>query len=155
MLPAVGRAAPEFTLKSDTGVPVSLSGFRGRTVVLYFYPKAGSIGCTEEACAFRDARADFDSRKIAVVGVSPDSVRKIANFRKKERLNFTLLSDPDATVAKRYGLWVPKVLFGHHYFGVARVTYVLDAEGKVRSIIRDETPATQPDAVFSALGIVR
>lgn len=109
-------------------------------IVLWFFPKAGSTGCTEEACAFKAAMPKLKKAGVTVVGISPDSPRKLANFRKKHRLPYVLLSDGDALVAKELGLWVPKVLFGHHYFGVERVTYVLDANGKVAKEIRGVTP---------------
>lgn len=109
-------------------------------IVLWFFPKAGSTGCTEEACAFKSAMPKLKKAGVTVVGISPDSPRKLANFRKKHRLPYALLSDGDALVAKGLGLWVPKVLFGHHYFGVERVTYILDAKGKVAKEIRGVTP---------------
>lgn len=112
----------------------------GPYIVLWFFPKAGSTGCTEEACAFKSAMPKLKKAVVTVVGISPDSPRKLANFRKKHRLPYALLSDGDALVAKELGLWVPKVLFGHHYFGVERVTYILDAKGRVAKEIRGVTP---------------
>ncbi len=109
-------------------------------VVLWFFPKAGTTGCTEEACAFKAVHPKLKKLGAMVVGVSPDSPRKLANFRKKHRLPYALLSDGDALVAKELGLWVPKVFFGHHYFGVERTTYILDAKGRVAKEISGVTP---------------
>lgn len=127
------------------------SAAAGGHIVLWFFPKAGSTGCTQEACAFKAAMPKLKTAGAMVVGISPDSPRKLANFRKKHRLPYTLLSDGDALVAKELGLWVPKVLFGHRYFGVERVTYILDAKGNVAKEISGVTPKDHAAEVLKFL----
>lgn len=130
-LPTVGRIAPDFTVMTDAGATVSLSDFRGKTVVLYFYPKDNTTGCSQEACEFRDLMPKFKGLKATVLGISPDSAKKHQNFKKKFDLPFTLLVDADAVVAKRYGLWVQKMLYGHKYMAVERTTYIIDGDGVI------------------------
>jgi thioredoxin-dependent peroxiredoxin len=132
-----GALAPDFVLPSDTGEPTSLSSHRGKPTVLYFICKAGSPGCAEQASALKSVAKRFG---LNVVGVAPDSPRKIANFRKKLRLPFTLLSDADNDVGKLYGVWIKKFAFGHHFVGMERVTLVLDARGKIVKTISGMTP---------------
>lgn len=124
-----GDIAPDFTLEADDGSTVSLSGLRGRTVVLYFYPKAGTSGCTTQACEFRDRRDAFAAAGAAVLGVSPDPVRALARFRDREGLNFPLLADPDHAVSEAYGVWVEKSMYGKAYMGVERSTFVVGPDG--------------------------
>ena len=123
------KAAPDFTLLSDSAEEITLSNLKGRTVVLYFYPKDDTTGCTLEACEFRDLFPRFKKSNAVILGISPDSPRKHANFKKKYGLPFTLLSDKDHKVAERYGLWVEKLFWGRKYMGVERTTYIIGPDG--------------------------
>ncbi len=129
-----GKKAPEFRLASSEGGEVSLKELRGKTVVLYFYPKDDTPGCTREACAFRDNQAGFKKLGVAVLGVSGDALPSHEKFRAKYKLNFPLLSDPDKAVAKKYGAWGEKVLYGKKTVGMIRSTFVIDGEGVVRKV---------------------
>ncbi len=129
-----GKKAPEFKLASSEGGEVSLKDLRGKTVVLYFYPKDDTPGCTREACAFRDSQATLKKRGVVVLGVSGDSIASHEKFRAKYKLNFPLLSDPDKAVAKKYGAWGEKVLYGKKTVGMIRSTFVIDGEGVVRKV---------------------
>ena len=129
-----GGKAPGFTLPSSEGGEVSLKDFAGKTVVLYFYPKDDTPGCTREACAFRDAQSPLKRAGAVVLGVSPDSLASHEKFRAKYKLNFPLLSDPDKAVAKKYGAWGEKVLYGKKTVGMIRSTFVIDGEGVVRKV---------------------
>jgi len=136
-LPAVGTPAPDFTLASQTGETISLSDFKGRqAVVLYFFPRADTPGCTIEACGFRDALAVFQDVDVAILGVSPDTVKKQAKFAEKYRLPFLLLADEDHAVAEAYGVWQEKSFMGRKFMGVDRTTFVIDKEGIVRRVFR-------------------
>jgi thioredoxin-dependent peroxiredoxin len=126
-----GDAAPEFTLPDADGSEVSLSDFRGRRVILYFYPAAMTPGCTKEACDFRDSLSGLAAAGFAVIGISPDGPAKLAKFREKESLNFPLLSDPDHAVEQAYGAYGEKMLYGKKSVGVIRSTFVIDADGKI------------------------
>ncbi|MCX6026837.1 MAG: thioredoxin-dependent thiol peroxidase [Chloroflexi bacterium] len=126
-----GDMAPDFELVSDEGTKVRLSSLRGRKVVLYFYPKDDTPGCTKQACGFRDAYADLESVEAVVVGVSPDSPESHTRFKRKFRLPFTLLSDPDHTVASHYGAWGEKTLYGKKFEGILRSHFVLDEGGVI------------------------
>jgi thioredoxin-dependent peroxiredoxin len=129
-----GKKAPEFELESSEGGEVKLKDLRGKTVVLYFYPKDDTPGCTREACAFRDNQAALKKRGVVVLGVSGDSLASHEKFKSKYRLNFPLLSDPDKAVAKKYGAWGEKVLYGKKTVGMIRSTFVIDGEGVVRKV---------------------
>jgi len=131
-----GRAAPTFTLPSDSGTDVSLESLRGKPVVLYFYPKDDTPGCTAQACGIRDAWGEFESRAAVVLGVSPDGPKKHVKFREKYDLPFTLLADEDHAVAEAYGVWVEKSMYGKKYMGIERSTFVIDADGNVAKIMR-------------------
>jgi peroxiredoxin Q/BCP len=131
-----GEEAPDFTLRSDEGTNVSLSDFRGKKVVLYFYPKDGTSGCTTEAKAFRDAIQDFEEANAVILGVSKDSVESHQQFKRKHNLPFTLLSDPDGEVLNRYGVWKEKRLYGRTFMGIERTTVLLDEHGVVQKIYR-------------------
>jgi peroxiredoxin Q/BCP len=131
-IPPVGSPAPMFKLPSSDGRDVGLADFKGKqTVVLYFYPKADTPGCTTEACGFRDALADYDRANVAVLGISPDPIEDVIAFAKKFHLNFPLLADADHAVAERYGVWGEKNMYGRKYFGVLRTTFVIDRSGKI------------------------
>ena len=135
LLPVIGRPAPDFSLPSTTGEPVSLRQFKGRkTVVLYFYPKDETSGCTREACDFRDHHEELERHNVVVLGVSPDPMESHVKFRDKHRLPFTLLSDEDSTVAKLYGVWKQKNLYGKKYMGIERTTFVIDKTGRIAQI---------------------
>jgi peroxiredoxin Q/BCP len=127
-----GRAAPEFTLPSSSGAEVSLSDLRGKTVVLYFYPRDNTPGCTREACAFREAMSQMKRRGAVVLGVSPDSLAAHDKFSRQHGLNFPLLSDPDKKVARKYGAFGEKVMYGKKVKGMIRSTFIIDPQGIVR-----------------------
>jgi peroxiredoxin Q/BCP len=146
-----GKPAPTFTLPSDTGEPVSLESLRGRPVVLYFYPRDDTPGCTAQACGIRDAWSEFDARGVVVLGVSPDSPASHRKFREKYGLPFTLLSDEKHEVAERYGTWVEKRLYGKTSMGVERSTFVIDGDGTVVKVLRKVKPDTHVDEVLAAL----
>ena len=129
-----GKKAPDFTLKADDGEKVKLSSLRGGPVVLYFYPKDNTPGCTKEACAFSDAKTKLKKLGATVLGVSPDDVESHVKFRDKYKLNFPLLADPNHKVAEKYGAWGEKVRFGKKSMGIRRSTFVIDAEGVVRKV---------------------
>jgi peroxiredoxin Q/BCP len=129
-----GKKAPDFTLASSEGGDVSLKGLKGKTVVLYFYPKDDTPGCTREACAFRDSQGALKKKGVVVLGVSGDSLASHEKFRAKYKLNFPLLSDPDKAVAKNFGAWGEKVLYGKKTIGMIRSTFVIDGDGVVRKV---------------------
>jgi peroxiredoxin Q/BCP len=131
---AEGRKAPDFVLESSQGGELSLAELRGKTVVLYFYPKDDTPGCTREACGFRDSQAALKKKGVVVLGVSGDSLASHEKFKQKYKLNFPLLSDPDKAVAKKYGAWGEKVLYGKKTVGMIRSTFVIDREGVVRKV---------------------
>ena len=139
-IPAVGKPAPAFKLPASGGKIISLEDFRGKTVVLYFYPKADTPGCTKEACGFRDALAEYDSAKIAVLGISPDPVEDVQAFSDKFHLNFPLLADADHAVAQSYGTWVEKQNYGKTYWGVARTTFIIGKNGKIAHVFEKVKP---------------
>jgi thioredoxin-dependent peroxiredoxin len=147
-----GNPAPDFELASDSGEKVTLSELRGKPVVLYFYPKDDTPGCTTQACGIRDAYGEFERAGAVVLGISPDDESSHVKFRKKYELPFTLLADTDHSVAERYGVWGPKSFMGRKYTGVNRSTFVIDADGTVKKVMRDVKPATHADDVLAALG---
>jgi peroxiredoxin Q/BCP len=147
-----GTAAPDFELESDEGSTVKLSDFRGRPVVLYFYPKDDTPGCTKEACAFRDAYAEFQERGAAIVGVSPDSADSHVRFKDKYSLPFVLLSDPEREAAQAYDVWREKNMHGQRRMGILRSTFVIDGDGVVTRAMYGVKPDGHADAVLSALG---
>ena len=130
----VGKKAPAFTLTADDGKKVKLSDLKGSPVVLYFYPRDDTPGCTKEACAFRDRQAEMEKLGAKVLGVSPDTVQSHVKFRDKFHLNFPLLADPDHAVAEKYGAWREKNMYGKKSMGVQRSTYLIDAAGKVAKV---------------------
>ncbi len=129
-----GDKAPDFTLKDDDGSTVKLSGYKGKKVVLYFYPKDDTPGCTKEACSFRDGFKEIQKKGTIVLGVSPDSVESHKKFKEKFHLNFPLLSDDEKKVVNAYGVWKQKSLYGRKYMGVERTTFVIDEDGKIRKV---------------------
>ena len=131
-----GDKAPDFTLPADGGGTVSLKALKGKPVVLYFYPKDDTSGCTAEACAFRDALPDFSRVKAEIVGISRDSVASHDEFKQKFKLPFPLASDEDGTVCQAYGVWVEKSMHGRKYIGIERSTFLIDAKGAVRKVWR-------------------
>jgi peroxiredoxin Q/BCP len=147
-----GAPAPDFTLSDQDGQPVTLSSFRGKSVVLYFYPKADTPGCTTQACGVRDHHADYDAAGAVVLGVSADPVKAIKKFADKHQLGFTLLADPDHAVAETYGVWVQKSMYGRTYWGIARTTFIIDPAGKVTDVLANVKPATHDENVLAALG---
>ena len=146
-----GTAAPDFTLTSDSGDPISLSSFRGRPVIVYFYPKDDTPGCTKQACGIRDAWGEFERSGAVVLGVSPDSEGSHVKFKQKFDLPFTLLADPEHSTAEAYGVWVEKSMYGKNYMGVERSTFVIDADGMVAKVMRKVKPETHTDEVLAAL----
>ena len=151
MAPEPGDKAPDFTLPDQAGNPVSLSGLRGKTVVLYFYPKADTPGCTTQACGVRDHRSDYERAGAVVLGVSPDPVKRTAAFDEKYGLGFPLLADEDHSVAEAYGVWVEKSMYGRTYMGMERSTFVIDPDGVVQEVFRTVKPAQHDDLVLGEL----
>ena len=146
-----GKLAPDFELTSDSGESVKLSELRGSPVVLYFYPKDDTPGCTTQACGIRDAYGEFERAGAVVLGVSPDDERSHVKFKEKYELPFTLLADADHAVADQYGVWGEKKYAGKSYMGVIRSTFVIDADGTVKKVMRNVKPATHADDVLAAL----
>src|SRR5579862_2534595 len=146
-----GEAAPDFTLSSDAGDEITLSSFKGRPVVLYFYPKDNTSGCTTQACGIRDAWREFEAAGAVVLGVSPDSVASHAGFKGGYDLPFTLLADPDHAVAEAYGVWAEKSRYGRTYMGIVRSTFVIGPDGTLVKAMRNVKPATHADDVLAVL----
>jgi peroxiredoxin Q/BCP len=147
-----GAQAPDFTLPDQDGEPVALSDLRGRTVVLYFYPKADTPGCTTQACGIRDHQADYDAAGAVVLGVSPDPVADVKTFHGGQGLSFTLLADEDHAVCEAYGVWGEKSMYGRTYMGAQRATFIIDAAGTVARVFPKVSPETHDDVVLQALG---
>jgi thioredoxin-dependent peroxiredoxin len=150
-LPEVGDKAPEFELLNQDGETVKSSDFAGRTVVLYFYPKADTPGCTIQACGIRDRTSEYDDAGAVVLGVSPDEPKALRKFADKFDLKFTLLSDPEHSLADAYGVWVEKTNYGRTYWGNARTTFVIDGDGKIARVFPKVSPKTHDDVVLGAL----
>ena len=146
-----GTRAPEFTLPDQNGDEVALADFRGQPVVLYFYPKADTPGCTTQACGIRDHRADYEAAGAVVLGVSPDSVDDVKKFADKQSLNFRLLADEDHAVCELYGVWAEKHRFGRSYWGALRTTFVIDESGVVAKVFPKVSPKTHDEIVLEAL----
>jgi peroxiredoxin Q/BCP len=145
-----GALAPDFTLPTDGGASVTLSALRGRPVVVYFYPKDDTSGCTKEACGFRDALPDFSGLDAAIIGVSRDSVASHDKFKAKYELPFTLAADVDGAVCEAYGTWVEKSMYGRKYMGIERATFLVDAEGRLARSWRKVKVTGHVDEVLSA-----
>ena len=146
-----GKPAPDFALESDTGETIRLSELRGKPVVLYFYPKDDTPGCTTQACGVRDAYAEFERAGAVVLGVSPDDEASHVKFKEKYGLPFTLLADPEHEVAERYGVWGEKKYMGRTYMGVDRSTFVIAQDGNVKRVMRNVKPDTHADDVLAVL----
>ncbi len=147
-----GDKAPDFELPDQDGRPVRLSDFRGQRVVLYFYPKADTPGCTTQACGVRDRSAEYLDAGAVVLGVSPDPVAKVKKFYDKFSLGFTLLADEDHAVAESYGVWVEKSMYGRTYWGMQRTTFIIDSDGEIAEVLRNVKPAKHDAQVLAALG---
>ena len=150
-LPA-GIPAPEFNLLDDTNTPRKLSDYRGRNVVLYFYPEDDTPGCTKEACNFRDDYSAYEKADVVILGVSPDDVASHARFKKKFQLPFPLLADEGHKVCDLYGVWGPKKSFGREYDGVIRTTFLIDENGNVVNVFENVRPSEHSTEVLSSLG---
>jgi thioredoxin-dependent peroxiredoxin len=146
-----GDKAPDFSLPDQNGENVKLSDLEGETVVLYFYPRADTPGCTTQACGVRDRRADYAEAGARVIGVSPDEVEAIDKFAGKFDLDFTLLADADHAVAEKYGTWVEKSMYGKKYMGVQRATFIIGPDGKIAKVFPNVSPKTHDDLVLKAL----
>ncbi len=146
-----GAPAPDFELQSDAGETVKLSALRGRKVVLYFYPKDDTPGCTAQACGIRDVYGEFERAGAVVLGISPDDERSHVKFKAKYDLPFTLLADPDHEVAERYEVWKEKRYMGRTYMGVERSTFVIGEDGSLARVLRNVKPATHADEVLAVL----
>ena len=148
---APGIVAPDFTLPDHDGNPVTLSALRGEPVVVYFYPKASTPGCTTQACGVRDHLAEYAKLGARVLGVSPDPVKAIARFHDKQSLNFTLLADEDHAICEQYGVWVQKSMYGKKFWGAQRSTFVIGSDGVIADVIEKVKPATHDELVLEAL----
>lgn len=150
-MPEIGDVAPEFTLTDQNGATVSLSSLRGKTVALFFYPKADTPGCTVEACSFRDAKTDFDAANVVVLGMSPDPVKAQQKFAAKFGLPMQLLADAEHSVAESYGVWVEKSMYGRTYMGVSRETFIIGPDGIISHIFRKVKPDGHAAEVLAVL----
>ena len=147
----VGQAAPDFTLPDQDGEELTLSALRGETVVLYFYPRADTPGCTTQACGVRDRGGEYAEAGARVIGVSPDEVGAVKKFAEKFDLEFTLLADADHAVADAYGTWVEKSMYGKKYMGVQRATFLIGPGGEIAEVFPKVSPKTHDDVVLAAL----
>ncbi len=146
-----GVKAPNFTLPNQEGVPVSLSDFLGKRVVLYFYPRDNTPGCTRQACAFRDSYQGFQDQDVVVIGISKDSIRSHQNFAAKHQLPFVLLSDPELTTLQAYEVWQEKKLYGKVSMGVVRTTYIISPEGTIEKVFEKVKPEANPGEILEYL----
>ncbi len=144
----VGTKAPDFTLQDQDGKDVSLSDFKGKKVILYFYPKDNTSGCTKQACAFKELYPDFMEKDAIVLGVSKDSVASHKKFQEKYELPFELLSDPDHKVIEQYDVWKEKSMYGKKYMGIVRSTYLIDEEGKIEKALEKVKPQQNPEQML-------
>ncbi|MEE2743631.1 MAG: thioredoxin-dependent thiol peroxidase [Bdellovibrionota bacterium] len=148
-LPKIGNLAPAFSLVDQDENKVSLKDFKGKkNVVVYFYPKALTPGCTTQACAIRDAKKKFDKSKTVILGISPDAPKKLMNFTEKKDLNFTLLSDEDHKIAEKYGVWGLKKFMGREYMGIHRMTFIIGKDGRLKHIMEKVNTKTHHDDVL-------
>lgn len=151
-MPVQGDLAPDFTLPTDTGAPLTLSSLRGQWVVLYAYPKDDTSGCTTEACEFRDLVPSFDASRAVILGISPDSVKSHQKFKAKYALPFTLLADEEKVALQAYGIWKEKSMYGKKYMGVERTTFVIDPAGRIARVFEKVKPAGHAAEVMAAIG---
>lgn len=149
--PKIGNKAPAFTLLDQEGNKVKLSELKGKKVVLYFYPKAMTPGCTTQACALRDVKAEYDAANVVVLGVSPDAPERLKKFEDKHELNFTLLSDEDHAVAEKYGVWGLKKFMGREFMGILRTTFIIDEEGRLSHTMAKVKTKTHHDDVMALI----
>jgi len=147
----IGDVAPDFTLPTDGGGEMTLSSMRGKKVVLYFYPKDDTSGCTKEACDFREKISEFEKAGAVVLGMSPDGVKKHDKFKAKYDLPFSLIADEEKTALQAYGVWVEKSMYGRKYMGVERTTFLIDADGSIQSVWRKVKVPGHVDAVLDAV----
>lgn len=146
-----GDKAPGFSLPDQSGDQVKLSDLKGETLVLFFYPRADTPGCTTQACGVRDRRADYEKAGARVIGISPDEVEAVDKFAGKFDLDFTLLADADHAVAEKYGTWVEKSMYGKKYMGVQRATFIVGPDGKIAKVFPKVSPKSHDDVVLKAL----
>ncbi|MFT6189888.1 MAG: peroxiredoxin Q/BCP [Oleispira sp.] len=149
--PPLDQIAPQFTTTDQNGEEVSLADFKGKKVVLYFYPKASTPGCTVQACGIRDNKDTFAKANTVVLGISPDATKRLTNFTTKQELNFPLLSDEDNSIAESYGVWALKKFMGKEYVGIHRVTFIIDEEGILRHIMEKVKTKTHHDDVLEII----
>lgn len=147
---AEGMTAPDFTLPTDDDAPACLSDLKGKAVVLFFYPKDNTPGCTKEAISFSALKPEFDAANVELIGISPDTVKKHQNFRKKHGLTVRLAADEEKQVAQAYGVWIEKSLYGRKYMGVDRSTFLIDANGRIAAVWRKVKVAGHAEAVLHA-----
>ena len=147
-----GDKAPDFSAPNEKGQTVSLKDYKGKKLVLYFYPKDDTPGCTTQACGVRDHEAEYERLGARVLGISPDPVAAIRKFHDNQSLNFTLLADEDHAVCERYGVWGEKSMYGKTYFGASRSTFIIGADGRIAHVIEKVSPKTHDDEVLAALG---
>jgi thioredoxin-dependent peroxiredoxin len=150
-----GDKAPDFELQDQDGAGVKLADQAGKTVVLYFYPRADTPGCTTQACGIRDRSSEYEEAGAVVFGVSPDEPATLRKFADKHGLGFTLLADPDHSVAEAYGVWVEKSMYGKRYMGIQRATFIVDGDGRIAKVFPRVSPKTHDDVVLKALGELR
>jgi peroxiredoxin Q/BCP len=150
-LPAINQSAPAFTALDQDNQTISLSDYKGKNVVFYFYPKAMTPGCTTQACGIRDSVDHFDSVNTVVLAISPDLPERLKRFEARDELNFTLLSDPDHAIADAYGVWALKKFMGKEYEGIHRLTFIIDKDGVLRHIIEKVKTKTHHDDVLHIL----
>ncbi len=144
----IGTKAPDFTLEDQNATPTSLSQFRGEVVVLYFYPKAMTPGCTVQACSLRDSKAELKKAGVVVLGLSPDPAKRLKKFEERDELNFTLLSDEDHAVADKFGVWGLKKFMGREYDGIHRMTFIIDKEGTIAHVMNKVATKTHHQLVL-------
>ena len=149
--PALGQPAPDFTTQNQREEDVTLSDLKGKKVVLYFYPKAMTPGCTVQACRLRDTQKELADRNTVVLGLSPDAPKRLQKFIDRDELNFDLLSDEDHAIAEKYGVWAMKKFMGREFMGVHRITFIIDEEGKLVHIMEKVKTKTHHDDLLAAL----
>lgn len=149
--PSIGKVAPAFTTLDENGNKVALKDFRGKTVVLYFYPKAMTPGCTTQACSLRDSKKELDKLNVVTLGISPDAPARLLKFKERDNLNFTLLSDEDHAIADKYGVWGPKKFMGREFDGIHRITFIIDEKGKLVHIMDKFKTKTHHEDVLAYL----